>query len=819
MKHINNLLGKVYQPFDPTPFSFSLTEEAATHNSALIKSHDFDLTTTLNKLTPGTQLQYGSEFRPASELKDILHFHPLWKKTERLLTQGSIIPLLPSNPIADKEDVALGLKRGNHKGANNQPAVLHKLVEKDVTHGFALPIDINTASNIVGGAWAPLNITEQWSINEKGDRIEKKRLTHDQSFKGLKSNESINDRLDEEKLEPLIYGYMFSRFLHMIHAMRLAHPFLVILICKYDLDSAYRRMHLNSASAAKCICMTTVCALIYLRLTFGGSSSPAEWCVIIEILTDLANDITNNPFWNHSTTYAREPDPSKLPPPLLKPENDTFVQALPVDVDLQLPRHGWIDSYIDDIIGICTHQGNNAIRTTKAILLAIYLFARPSSDSKNPIPHKYLLSIVKMIAEGRQSEIQTVLGWVVDTRAFIVQLPQDKCVAYSKQVNEVIRLRRSSNKNLESIIGRLERVSYAVPHARFFLNRLRHLQLRTTNQHNVHIPKSVILDLELFLKFINRARQGTSVNNLVFRRPSHFTWADSCPFGLGGYSTSGRAWRYYIPPSMRSLHTNNVLEYIASVVTIWLDILEGTTPKYACILGCSDSSSTVGWLHRSNFDQEERPIHEDISRHLACILMEAYCTLYSQHQKGKYNVIADILSRWHFLSDIELTIFLKTKLYTQMPTSFHLSQLPNEISLWITSTLVKLQETTQCRMKPTKTETERGNDGCPGWQQWASQETPTLRGLSLLNESDWLAVLPSVFVDANTVLQDTRNHWLQAQSTRPSPTWQRPFRTTTCQIPVTTPTEQHIPTSNLSPVPLRRPTQKKRHKKPSPPRS
>ena len=154
--------------------------------------------------------------------------------------------------------------------------MLHKLVEKDVTHGFAFPININTASNIICGAWAPLNITEQWSINEKGERIEKKRLTHDQSFKGLKSNESINDRLDVEKLEPLIHGYMFSRLLHMIHAMRLAHPSLVILICKYDLDSAYRRMHLNSVSAAKCIYMTTVCALIYLRLTFGGSSSPAE---------------------------------------------------------------------------------------------------------------------------------------------------------------------------------------------------------------------------------------------------------------------------------------------------------------------------------------------------------------------------------------------------------------------------------------------------------------------------------------------------------------------------------------------------------------
>ena len=49
----------------------------------------------------------------------------------------------------------------------------------------------------------------------------------------------------------------------------------------------------------------TGCALIHLRLTFGGSSSPAEWCIITEILTDLANDIMNNPHWNHSKNICK----------------------------------------------------------------------------------------------------------------------------------------------------------------------------------------------------------------------------------------------------------------------------------------------------------------------------------------------------------------------------------------------------------------------------------------------------------------------------------------------------------------------------------
>ena len=807
------MLDTEYPSFKDTPFQFTLTKEAAVHNSAIIAAHKYDLLETFKSTTKNTQLAYGSEFRPAKDLEPILHHHQLWNRTKQLLLKGSTIPLLVSNPDLDKKDVTLGLQRGNHKGAKNQPKLLHKLVSKDVDHAFAMPITMETAESIKDGLWAPLNITEQWTINEQGDRIEKQRLTHDQSFMGLESGVSINDNTDEDKLEPLIYGFMFIRLIHMIHAMRLAYPSVAILLCKYDLDSAYRRMHMNAASAAKCLCMTAVCALIYLRLTFGGTSSPAEWCVIIEILTDLGNDIINNPHWDHTHTFAKEPDPSMLRPPLLNPPTDEFVQALPADVHLHLPRHGWVDSYIDDLIGVCLHIGSNAIRTTKAILLAIYIMARPSSSTPPPILHKYLLAIAKMIAEGQQTEVKIVLGWRINTRAFLVQLPQDKFVSYTRQLKEVIRIKKSSNDNLQSIIGRLERVTYAVPHSRFFLNRLRHLQLRTEGQQIVHIPSSVMEDLHIFIIFINYARIGTSINNLVFRRPSHFCWSDSCPFGLGGYTATGLAWRFYIPPSLRSEHTNNVLEFMAAIVTIWIDILTGGLPHFACILGCSDSSSTVGWMHRSNFNQSAKPVHGDLARHLARILMSAHCTLYSQHQKGRFNVIADILSRWFFLTNTDLTHFLHSNYNTQMPTNFRISPLPSVISSWIISTLGKLQKTTACKMKRTKVAREHGNGGCPGWKMWASRETPILLGLPVLKEPDWLEALQSASADANTVLQDTRSHWLQGQSTRPSLTWRRPFRTTTNPTPDLTPMETSTPTSSPSPDHSKNATRKKKRRR------
>ena len=252
---------------------------------------------------------------------------------------------------------------------------------------------------------------------------------------------------------------------------------------------------------------------------------------------------------------------------------------------------------------------------------------------------------------------------------------------------------------------------------------------------------------------------------------------------------------------------------MAAIVTIWIDILEGFIPKLACLLGCTDSSSTVGWMHRSNFEPVAKPIHECLARHLARILMAAQCTLYSQHQKGKYNVIADILSRWFFLSTAELTFFLQQNLFPQMPTNFQISPLPNEISSWITCTLEKLRETTACKTRPTRTETEHGNDGCHGYKQWASSETPSLMGLQYLKESGWSGALQSVYDDANTVIPDTRNHWLQAQLSRPCLTWVRPFNTTTSPTPDTTKTAHHTPTSRQSPALSKSQTPRKRHKK------
>jgi hypothetical protein len=69
------------------------------------------------------------------------------------------------------------------------------------------------------------------------------------------------------------------------------------------------------------------------------------------------------------------------------------------------------------------------------------------------------------------------------------------------------------------------------------------------------------------------------MNLVVAREPDKICWSDACPFGLGGYSLSGRAWRLCIPktsPIFGHKGINNLLEFLGMAVNIWLACLEST---------------------------------------------------------------------------------------------------------------------------------------------------------------------------------------------------------------------------------------------------
>ena len=121
---MKNLLDKHYKDMLPTAFQFELSKKATQHNSNIIEEHGFDLESALESNSKDTHLMYGSEFQPASDLSPLLKYHELWERTQSILTNGAIIPLEEMDSAQEKEDLVLGLKRGNHKGAVKQEKLL-----------------------------------------------------------------------------------------------------------------------------------------------------------------------------------------------------------------------------------------------------------------------------------------------------------------------------------------------------------------------------------------------------------------------------------------------------------------------------------------------------------------------------------------------------------------------------------------------------------------------------------------------------------------------------------------------------------------------
>ena len=96
------------------------------------------------------------------------------------------------------------------------------------------------------------------------------------------------------------------------------------------------------------------------------------------------------------------------------------------------------------------------------------------------------------------------------------------------------------------------------------------------------------------LWFLDIAKKGIDMNLIAFIKPTHIYWSDSCPFGLGGYSDKDFAWRFEIPEEFRFRASNNLLEYLASIITPWADMLAGQLNRGDCALLMTDGSTSAG---------------------------------------------------------------------------------------------------------------------------------------------------------------------------------------------------------------------------------
>jgi hypothetical protein len=131
-------------------------------------------------------------------------------------------------------------------------------------------------------------------------------------------------------------------------ALRSRHPTTAIVLSKTDWKSAYRRLHLASATAVQCITVVGTLAFLSLRLPFGGRAGPSLWSDISELAADLGNALLHDLEWDPLKDEICSPVVSSIPPPDILPPSVAFAPAKPIAVPLPVDNLGTIENYIDD---------------------------------------------------------------------------------------------------------------------------------------------------------------------------------------------------------------------------------------------------------------------------------------------------------------------------------------------------------------------------------------------------------------------------------------------------------------------------------------
>jgi hypothetical protein len=751
-------------------FQFVMSHAAASANLAFLRRHDFHMNHAI-AAQPGSPVSFGSEFRPACLLEPVFQCHPLWPKVKSILHEGAVFPLDPIDKANRDLDNAYMIDHGNHKSAIKYNDEFLPMVETEVRRGFGLVLPLDAWPEIPNCSIAPLGMAEQGTIDETGRLVKKRRLTHDQSIPGP-SGLSVNKRVIAATMTACMFGFCLKRIIHYIVSLRQRHPQKRVMVGKFDWKSAYRRAHLSGQTALESITQVNGFLVAFLRMPFGGKPCPSQWSDISEMACDLANALIQDPTWNPSSLRSEFSD--LLPAPERNADDTPFAQARPMSVSIPVNDVGKADNYIDDMTPVCVDIADNAERCGAAAALVFDFLSRPL-DPNESLPREVLLSMTKLMGEGRFQEIKTVLGWTLDTRRLLVSLSSDKFSLWSADIERHILSGSLLAAALETLVGRLEHVGYLIPLMRHFLGRIRRLKdaIISRGVRHVRLSAKIIADLRLFMVFLKQAHAGISMNLLTYRAPDHHHRADACEKGIGGYDmATGKAWRWEIPQEHWGKFTLNSLEFIASFISFWIGILDGTIKAGDCVLSETDSTSAQGWLYKSNFDDSDQEIQMLIARKMAEIANAASIVLYSQWLPGKENIVSDCLSRDHNMSDSDLVHMLRLFIPEQIAEAFTINQLPNEIVSFICSLVQNKPETMPSPKVQPKMPSDPGTDGSHSVNK-SELQTHYLSSLQSQNGTDSLApfVKPCAREPSQ---QDVSRNSSTGHAEPPWTTWHRP---------------------------------------------
>jgi hypothetical protein len=294
-----------------------------------------------------------------------------------------------------------------------------------------------------------------------------------------------------------------------------------------------------------------------------------------------------------------------------------------------LAQHGiFVFNYIDDLIGLAPD----------------YVADKHFNFTINLL-HKlgFVISNSKTVAP---TSVATCLGITFNIQLGVLSIPYPKLQETISLCKFYLNKKFISKHQLQVLIGTLMFLHKAIKPTRVFVNRILALLRNMGNATKATIDEGTKRDLQWFMA-CSHAINGT-VNIFKCLRPRIDIFVDASLSGLGG---AFRNYVYEMAIVPRPDYCINHWEAINILVALrtFSKFIQGSHVTIWC-----DNQTAVSSL---NLGRGADPVLHAILRNLWLIQAGSDCSIQFSHIKGKLNVTADILSRWHSLKNPLASLF------------------------------------------------------------------------------------------------------------------------------------------------------------------
>jgi hypothetical protein len=309
-----------------------------------------------------------------------------------------------------------------------------------------------------------------------------------------------SDTLPLAAAEAMQFGHALDRILREILLADPRHG--PVKLAKFDISDGFYRIDVNIDDIPKLgVVFPTLpgeepLIAFPLVLPMGWKNSPPIFSSASETSADLANQrihLSAEPSPHHLDELAESVTP---PPPETAAPSSTTLNSTPIPVkrDPSLPTSdtplGYVDVFVDDFVGLAQTTPHSR-RVRRILLHAIDDVFRPLQPGDNPYRQEPVS--LKKLRKGdcSWSTIKLVLGWVIDTTAMTIHLPQHRVDRLVEILSSIPpHQKRTSVKKWHSILGELRSMSLALPGSRHMFSRLQNA-LSQSDGNRIALKKGV----------------------------------------------------------------------------------------------------------------------------------------------------------------------------------------------------------------------------------------------------------------------------------------------------------------------------------------